>query len=314
VTKSKELAAQSPSNQALVRRYSDSIAKSPKDIKHGEGVIVDRRGVAFGRPQFRRIVYAWRIAIYGAFIGGAVLAVSGAWIPGALLYCAGFIPSFLTKYRGTGTLMAIDVLLRQGHLDEAQRRFEAVPELRHRSPQLYCWLAGMLGSHRGDYATALKWWREAFPRAKGLRKELLKLSIAQALLLSGRTEEARRELEAVNFPPESDEVLTGQSLTRVMFALYDSSTGLPSHDELHEWARRALEYSHTGVELAALGWAFERSGDEDMARLLASEALERMHYPYLATWWPALQQWLDGRSKADAPHLDPVMGPQVADD
>ena len=81
-----------------------------------------------------------------------------------------------------------------------------------------------------------------------------------------------------------------------MFVLCDPSAERPSEGDLHDCARRALEYSHTGVELAALGWAFERSGDEDMACFLANEAVERMHYPYLATWWPALQQWLDGRN------------------
>ena len=302
MTKSKELATQIPSDKAIVRRYSESIARSPKDIKRGEGVLVDRRGVAVGRPRFARIVSAWRIGIYAALIGGGVLVVSGAWLSGSLLYLTGLMPTLVGKYRGTGKLMAIDVIVRQGHLDEGQRRFDAVPELRHRNPVRYCWLAGNLASHRGDYATALKWWREAVPRSNGLSREMLKLNITQARLLSGHTAEARREFEAVTFPSDSDEVLTGQSLTRVLFVLCDSSTGLPSDDELHEWARRALEYSHTGVELAAIGWAFERSGDEDMARFLATEATDRMHYPYLATWWPALQQWLDGHtSKLDAP-------------
>jgi len=81
-----------------------------------------------------------------------------------------------------------------------------------------------------------------------------------------------------------------------MFVLFDSSAKPASSEELHEWARQALEYSHTGIDLAAIGWAFERTGDDDMARFLATEALDRMHYPYLATWWPALQQWLDGHS------------------
>src|SRR5262249_3747762 len=40
-----------------------------------------------------------------------------------------------------------------------------------------------------------------------------------------------------------------------------------AEDELDDSARRALEYSHTGVELAAI---------EDMARWLATEAVDRM--------------------------------------
>ena len=296
----KELATQIPSDKAIVRRYGESIARSPKDIKPGEGVFLDRHGVALGRPRFALVVAVWRIGIFGALIGGAVLAVSGAWLAGASLYLAGMVPILDGKYRGTAKLMAIDVIVRQGHLEEGQRRFDAVPELHRRNPFLYPWLAGNLASHRGDYATALKWWREALPRATGVRREVTKLSISKALLLSGQIKEARLEYTAVEFPPEADEVLTGQSFAWIMFALLDPSPGLPPEEELHDRARRALEYSHTGAELAAIGWAFERRGDEDMARFLASEALDRMHYPYLATWWPALQQWLDGyRSKTD---------------
>jgi hypothetical protein len=275
-----------------MRRYGDSIARSPKDIKPGEVALIDRKGVAFGRRRFARIVILWQVGICGALIGGAALAISGAWLWGATLYLAGMAPTLVTKYFGTGKLMGIDLIVRQGHLDEGQRRLDDVAGLRHRNPLWYGWVAGNLASHRGDYAAALRCWREAFPRSKGMQRELMKLSITRALLLSGRIEEARREHAAVKFPPETDDVLTGQSLTRLMFVLCDSSCTLPE-DELHDAARRALEYSHTGVELAAIGWAFDRRGDEDMARFLASEARDRMHYPFLATWWPALQQWLD---------------------
>lgn len=301
MSESKELAPQLPSDNAIVRRYRETIARSPKDIKPGEAVIVNSQGVAFGRPRYQRIVSAWKFGIYGALVGGVVLGISGFWLPGALLYLAGLAPVWMAKYRRTGKLMAIEVLVRQGNLEEGQRRLDAVPEARRRNSVAYCWLAGSLASHRGDYATALKWWREAFPRSKKVLREILKLSITKALLLSDHIDEARREYEGVKFAPESDEVLTGQSLTRVMFALCDPSSS-PSEETLHDWARQALEYSHTGVEVAAIGWAFERRGDEDMARFLAAEATTRLHYPYLATWWPSLHQWLDVHSsKSDAP-------------
>lgn len=293
MSESKELATQRPSDRAIARRYADTVASSPKDIKPGEGVFVDRHGVAFGRPRFARMVSAWKLGIFGALLGGPALLLTGHLVPGALLYLAGMTPVWWAKYRGASRLMAIDVLVRQGNLDEGQRRFDTLQPLRRRNPGAYCWIAGNLASHRGDYAMAVQWWREAFPRLEGVRREMLKLSITKALLLSGRIEEARREYEAVTFPPEADEVLTGQSLSRVMFVLCDPSATPASEDDLHDWSRRALEYSHTGVELAAIGWAFERCGDTDMARFLAGEAVNRMHYPYLATWWPALQQWLE---------------------
>ncbi len=296
MTTSKELEVQLPTDRAIVRRYSESIARSPMDIKRGEAVFLDRRGAAIGRPRFARLVFAFQVGSLGALIGGGALAISGAWLSGSLLYFTGLAPTLFTRYRGTGKLMAIGVLSRQGHLDEAQRRLDAVPGLRRRNAAAYGGLAGTLASHRGDYATALTWWRQAFPRSKGLNRELLRLAIVQALLLSERTEDAQREFDAVAFPPGADEALTGVSLTKAMFVLCDPATAMPPAEDLHDRARRALAYSHTGIELAALGWIFERSGDAEMASFLATEAVDRMHYPYLATWWPALQQWLDGHA------------------
>lgn len=297
--------AQVPSDQAIARRYHEAIATSPTDIKFGEAMLLDRRGTILDRAAFKRRVLAWKVGIYGALIGGGVLAVSGAWLPGAFLYLAGMMPMLYAKYRGATALAAIDVLVRRGMIDEAQRRFDAVPQLRRRSPVAYCAIAGNLASHRGDYASALTWWQEAFPRSEGAARELLKLYMVKALLLSGRLVEARRTFEDVKLPPETDEVLVGFQLARTMFVLCDPSESV-ADEELHDWARKALAYSHTGVDLAALGWAFERRGDEDMAKLLATEALDRMHYPYLATWWPALQQWLDGRRE---PNTEPPSAP-----
>lgn len=296
MTKSQDLSTPAPSEQAIVRQYKSLIARSPTDIKPGEVILLDRRGVAVSRARFSRLVLLLRTGIYGALIGGAVLMFSGASTVGGLLYLAGAIPLVRGWYRGGTKLMAIEVLIRRGNLEEAQRRFDAVPELRRRDRAAYCSVAGNLASHRGDYATALTWWREAFPQSKGLQRNSLRLSIVRALLLSGDAKNARRMFDEAQLPSEADEVIMSVTLTRVMFALLDAASAPPADEELHDWARQILAYSHTGVELAALGWLFERRGDEDMARFLAMEAPERMHYRYLATWWPALQAWLDGHT------------------
>ncbi|GEM_PF-4230337 len=292
----KELPAGTESDQEIVRRTTTkSLARSSKDIQRGEVVLLDRRGVAMKRSQTTRWIKAITYGLIAGQIAGPVLMLAGAWIPGALLYLGSLSIVLRAKYRGGGTLIAIETLIREGNIDEAQRRFDAVPELRRRNPLAYCWLAGSLASHRGQYDSAITWWREALGRAKDLQAERLKVSITKALLLLDRSKEARLLFDSVTMPPASDDVLTGMLFARVMFVLCDPAT-TASEDELHEWARRVLEYSHTGVELAAIGWAFERRGDEDMATFLATEAHERMHYRYLATWWPALQQWLDGRA------------------
>ena len=300
---SKELAHQVPTNEAIIRRYADAIAKSPTNIQRGEAVLLDRHGVAFGRGRYTRLVNVWRAAIYGGLVGSVALALTGAWLPAALLYVGIASPLWLVNYRGTGKLMAIDVIVRQGQLEEGQRRLDAVPELRRRNPAVYGWIAGRMASHRGDHAGAIKWWREALPRMKGVFREIIKLSIVKALALDGQIKEAKVMVGDVQLPREAVQVVSGHVLARIILALHDPD-GLPQGDELHEWSRMALAYSHAGVELTALAWAFERAGDDDMARFLVSEAVDRMHYPYLATWWPALQHWFDDH-KPKAGDADP---------
>jgi hypothetical protein len=296
----RELAAEVPSdNTAIARRYRESIATSALDIRRGEAIYLDSHGRALGRAPYERLIMMARVGIYGALIGSAVLVISGAWIPGIALYAAGITPSLWSSYRGMPKLMAVELLMRQGELDEAQRRLDAVPQLRRRNPIFYPYLAGLLASHRGDHITALARWREALPRTKRLLRERIKIMIIHALILSGQLREAKLTLETLELPPTVDEVLIGHTFTRVMLALHDPSE-MPPIDTLHDWARQALAYSHTGHELAAIGWAFDRAGEDDMAQLLATEAIDRMHYPYLATWWPALQQWLDARTSKPA--------------
>lgn len=295
-----ELTAPAPTNEAIVRRYGDTLARSAKDIRRGQAVFLDRHGVPYERSKFNRLVMLFRLGIYGSLIGGAVLMVSGSLLGGSLLYLLGFMPSLSSAYRKTGALMAIEVLARQGQLDEAQRRLDEIPSARRRSPSAYFRVAGNLASHRGEYAAAIALWREGLATTKGLARTFTTIAIIKALLLSGQPKEARLMFETVTLPPEADDILLGDNLTRLMFELLDPSAKAMPDDELHDRTRRSLEYSHTGVEIAAMGWLFEKRGDDEMARWLASEALERMHYPYLATWWPALQEWLDKRAASSA--------------
>ncbi len=262
----------------------------------GEVTLIDRHGVAIGRKKFGRYVTAYRAAIYGGLIAGMVLALSGMWLSGALLYSAAAALPYWLRRKGTGELLAIELLARQGELEEAQRRLDAAEQVRRRNPARYARTAGSLASHRGEHAAALGFWRQAMPATKGIEREMLKVSMTQALARNGEIKEARLMSETIEFPPATDPVISGQSLTPIVLALHDpDASALPDVEQLHEWTRRALAYSHTGVELAALGWAFDRRGEGEMAEFCAREAGERMHYKHLATWWPELQQWLDQR-------------------
>ena len=76
------MAKEVPSNEAIVRRFAEAIAKSPMDIKPGEAVVLDRRGVPLGRRRFKRLVWAWQFGMIGSAIAGGVLVFSGALLPG----------------------------------------------------------------------------------------------------------------------------------------------------------------------------------------------------------------------------------------
>src|SRR5688500_19039006 len=133
-----QVAKDLPTNEAIVRRYSDVIAKSPTAIQRGQAVFLDRHGTPFGRPRYERLVRMWRLAIWGGLFATVGLAVAGAWVPAALVYLGATSPIWWSKYRGAGHLMAIDVLIRQGEIEEAQRRFDAVAYLRRRNRGPYC--------------------------------------------------------------------------------------------------------------------------------------------------------------------------------
>jgi hypothetical protein len=296
------LAPALPSNHELIQKLSDTVAKSPTTIQPGQIVLLGSDGAAWERQRFVRVVAVIKTAIWSGVIGGMVLALSGFWVAGGVLYFAGLSPALFSRYRGSGTLLAIETLARQGHLDEAQRRLDQVPELRRRNRARYAAVAGRLASHRGDHGEAVRWWHEALPRMKpGLANELLKCALVSALARSGDLVEARRVFATLQFPPRADDILVGKVLGELVIALH--SKELPPVEALHDWARGALAYNHTGVELAAIGWAFDRHGVDDMASFLAREATERMHYKYLRSWWPELHEWLDARvsSARDTP-------------
>ena len=69
-------------------------------------------------------------------------------------------------------------------------------------------------------------------------------------------------------------------------------------ERLHDWARAALLRSKFGESLVSLAWAFQRRGDEDMARHLLAESVSRMPRPYLATAQPRLHAWAEERRAA----------------
>lgn len=285
-----------PTDRALVQV---ALARTPTDIRKGEHVLLDKRGTVVGRRRFKRAVGVWGVLIWGALLSGGGLYIAGFKLVGALVYLAGTSPSlYFNNYRGGARFRRIETLARLGHLEEAQRRLDDIKHLHRRNPVRFETIAGHLASHRGEHAEALRWWRQARDRMKpGLQLELLNVASVSALALSGDDTEARRLRANLQLPSGADQVLCGVILTDLVIAL--TSERLPSVEQLHDWASIVLAYSHTAIEVAAIGWAFEKHGDAGMARFMATEAPDRVHYAYLKTWWPALDEWLAQKASVD---------------
>ena len=71
----------------------------------------------------------------------------------------------------------------------------------------------------------------------------------------------------------------------------DKPDVLPDDDTLHRWARSALGRTKFGELLVSLAWAFDRRGDDDMARHLLAEAPSRIPRWSLDKTAPRLNAW-----------------------
>lgn len=286
-----------PSDIALVRRLPDQVASSVKDIRRGEMIFLDQKGATMDRKRFKRAVLGWKVVLYGGVSAAVALFIAGWGVLGASLYLAAASPFLYAGYRGSRRFLAISVLVRDGHLEEAQRRLDDAPSLRWRNRVGHAHASASLASHRGDYATAIGWWRKALVASKpGGDREIIRGSIARALALNGQLAEARLMHAEQRLPPDADPIFSGAIDTALVIGLCSHDPAdLPPTETLHEWASLALSYSHTGPLLAMIGWAFDRLGDEEMADFLAGEVPDRLHYRHLKTWWPALQAWIDDR-------------------
>jgi hypothetical protein len=63
-------------------------------------------------------------------------------------------------------------------------------------------------------------------------------------------------------------------------------------DDLHPWARAALQTNVFGGNLVLLSWAYDRRGDADMAGHLLRESESRLERWHLDRTFPAVWRWV----------------------
>jgi hypothetical protein len=293
-------------------------ARSVAEAKAGEVIMLGRGGEVLGPRQVTRarvrawaVLGGWVAAVsvgYGVILSplaGVAVAVGAAALVGLQLrhwpqYRAAVVlattdrweeahaamsaleakrlPRFF-KSQLTVTLSALDSLL--GRPEEALRRLETnLPRLRR---------------HMNAYAKVNRW-----------RAEILRAGVLARL---GRLGEARAQRDAVagdiaawearRRRPRGDYfemLLQGVNLEIAFEA--DAPDDLPDDDVLHQWARAALQRTRFGSHLVYLSWAFQRRGDEAMARHLLAEAPSRMVRSPLPAAVPRLHAWFEERRAA----------------
>jgi hypothetical protein len=104
----------------------------------------------------------------------------------------------------------------------------------------------------------------------------------------------RAELSAA---PDGDYFRLARMLTDLTIAFHrGAADGLP--DDLHDWAREALEMNRFGHGLVLLSWAYGARGDQDMAAHLLREAPDRLEASFLPECDPRLHAWMEEKRVA----------------
>ena len=125
---------------------------------------------------------------------------------------------------------------------------------------------------------------------------------ASVLLELGGPDEAQahRSFNDAMRAPDGDFYATmKRELECLRVFVNDRPDELGSDDELHDRARTALRYNHTGMTVGLLAWAYERRGDPAMCDhlvgevagrcLRGTELIERMHPRFWAWLGPKLK-------------------------
>jgi tetratricopeptide (TPR) repeat protein len=297
-------------SQALVlpgsgRPIRFRLARSLKAATVGEVMALDERG---------DVVDPKRSRLQGARLWLGATAIGGlGWASVATLGGAAFLgPAFLVgclglmawESRRLGELKRAIALAAAGRRDEAAAAFAAL-EGRRAAPPLRATIDYWLGSlawQKGDLVEAERRLEAALAvtassRRLDVLRWIIEFSRAQLFAVKGEIEKAKRVRAELEAAPDGEYFRLARMLTDLTIAFHrDSPDGLP--DDLHEWAREALEMNRFGHGLVLLSWAYAARGDQDMAAHLLREAPDRLEASFLPESDPALNTWMEGKRVA----------------
>jgi hypothetical protein len=286
------------------------VARSLADAAPGEIVVVNPRGQSLTTRQVSASKAAhWAIMVagpaavgvlYGALLSPTIGVIAGATVQLLAVFKMRHWPALraaiahVAAYRweeGHAALLALE-----------QKRLPTVQ--RHTTQVLLSAVEHLLGQPQAAYdrltrATAdTRAWRGS---SHVLRCQVAALK-ADALSTLGRFEEARRardellresaDATGAAGRPRGDYLdMLVQGTELKIAADADTPDALPDDNTLHGWARAALGRSRFGDMLVSLAWAFDRRGDDDMARHLLAEAPSRIARSSLPQTSPRLHAW-----------------------
>lgn len=273
--------------------YADDLETAgPRDL-----LSIDQRGNVVPAPR-RRIMAGARYGLLLILL--ALEAVAGYQVWGAPGLAVAAVLGALVAWR-----LQLEAQLRRGvgalaeqRVDEATDTFE---RLRARKVLPVGWRARAIDGlsrcayERGDVELALELTREADrrrrPRSRNVHAMWTRYREVMCLVRLGRVAEARSRLEALG-PAPTEGVLRVASSVAELFVAFGEGSHAFDDGALHERATLALGITSSAPWLALLAWAFDRSGDGEMARLLADEAMDRPN-EHLERAMPEVKAWLD---------------------
>jgi tetratricopeptide (TPR) repeat protein len=295
-----------------------AVARSLADAAPGELVIVDRRGQTMSRRQVTVMKAAsWATVVAsGAFVGIAYGALFSSPLAGVIAGVA-FEALTLRRLRHWPAFRAAMAQVASYRWEEAHAALLALEGKRLQAGQrrtvqvVLAALESILGQPqqalerlaraRADLST----WQGS---SRVLRCQAAAIR-AGVLATLGRFEQARAALDELVREATAATGSAGrqrgdylemlvQSTELKIAADADTPEALPDDDTLHRWARAALGRTKFGDMLVSLAWAFQRRGDDDLARHLLAEAPSRIPRSSLATTSPRLAAWAAETARA----------------
>jgi hypothetical protein len=295
-------AAPEPAERPLpALRFADKLETARPD----EFVLIDRKGKVYSpRAARRRQVFRFTL------LGAACLFFIQANPVFGLVY-TGFLGAMVAnRFRRAAPIKRMLRLLRSDRLDDAERQIARLSQGGDRYVTAACFGRMLVAIRRGRLdearAAAEECERRMSVERWGHMVWAARFIRASVLFELGLRDEAQRAFEVAMQAPDGEfYAMMKRELEHVRAFSIDRPEELGTDDELHDRARAALRYNHTGTSVALLAWAYERRGDAEMCEHLLREVTPRCDHGTegIALAHPRVWAWL-GPKLAALPAAD----------